>query len=67
MVLSQRIILHMKSTHAFQELQVHEGNTGFLAPEYQEILDESESLKAEFKKQPARLERLYGKAMDTTI
>ncbi|XP_016117674.1 Bardet-Biedl syndrome 7 protein-like, partial [Sinocyclocheilus grahami] len=45
---------------ALKELQVHEGNAGFLIPEYRSILDESAQLLEEYKKQPAHLERLYG-------
>lgn len=43
-----------------KELQVHEGNTDFLIPEYRCILEEAERLQEEYKKQPAHLERLYG-------
>nr|CAB3225183.1 Bardet-Biedl syndrome 7 protein homolog [Phallusia mammillata] len=52
---------------ALQELQVHEGSMDFLAPEYREILAEADKIKAEFKKQPARLERLYGMITDLFI
>ncbi|MEQ2215933.1 hypothetical protein XENOCAPTIV_008145, partial [Xenoophorus captivus] len=41
--------------------EVHEGNADFLIPEYRSILDESDNLLEEYKKQPAHLERLYGK------
>lgn len=44
-----------------QELQVQEGNADFLIPDYRSILDESDKLLEEYKKQPAHLERLYGK------
>lgn len=40
---------------------MHEGNADFLIPEYRNILDESARLLEEYKKQPAHLERLYGK------
>ena len=43
-----------------KELQVHEGNTNFLMPEYRCILEEADHLQEEYKKQPAHLERLYG-------
>ena len=43
-----------------KELQVHEGNTNFLIPEYRCILEEADHLQEEYKKQPAHLERLYG-------
>uniref|UniRef100_H2Y5K0 Bardet-Biedl syndrome 7 protein homolog n=1 Tax=Ciona savignyi TaxID=51511 RepID=H2Y5K0_CIOSA len=52
---------------ALQELQTHEGNMEFLAPEYQQILEDGEDLKIKFKKQPARLERLYGMVTDLFI
>ncbi|ELW62629.1 Short transient receptor potential channel 3 [Tupaia chinensis] len=45
---------------ALKELQVHEGNTDFLIPEYRCILEEADHLQEEYKKQPAHLERLYG-------
>ncbi|KAL2780868.1 Bardet-Biedl syndrome 7 protein isoform b [Daubentonia madagascariensis] len=45
---------------ALKELQVHEGNTDFLIPEYRSILEEADHLQEEYKKQPAHLERLYG-------
>ncbi|XP_074129907.1 BBSome complex member BBS7 isoform X2 [Sminthopsis crassicaudata] len=45
---------------ALKELQVHEGNTDFLIPEYRCILEEADRLQEEYKKQPAHLERLYG-------
>ena len=43
-----------------QELQVHETDLSFLTPEYRQILDNSDKLQNEFKKQPCHLERLYG-------
>ncbi|XP_016429094.1 BBSome complex member BBS7 [Sinocyclocheilus rhinocerous] len=52
---------------ALKELQVHEGNAGFLIPEYRSILDESAQLLEEYKKQPAHLERLYGMITDLFI
>lgn len=42
---------------------MHEGNADFLIPEYRNILDESARLLEEYKKQPAHLERLYGKQL----
>eukprot|EP00074_Homo_sapiens_P087979 XP_016863847.1 Bardet-Biedl syndrome 7 protein isoform X6 [Homo sapiens] len=45
---------------ALKELQIHEGNTNFLIPEYHCILEEADHLQEEYKKQPAHLERLYG-------
>ncbi|ERE90914.1 putative Bardet-Biedl syndrome 7 protein like protein [Cricetulus griseus] len=50
---------------ALKELQVHEGNTNFLIPEYRCILEEADHLQEEYKKQPAHLERLYGFGMDS--
>ncbi|KAJ8262423.1 hypothetical protein GJAV_G00166310 [Gymnothorax javanicus] len=52
---------------ALKELQVHEGNTDFLIPEYRSILEESTHLLEEYKKQPAHLERLYGMITDLFI
>ncbi|XP_066089945.1 Bardet-Biedl syndrome 7 protein isoform X1 [Saccopteryx bilineata] len=52
---------------ALKELQVHEGNTDFLIPEYRCILEEADHLQEEYKKQPARLERLYGMITDLFI
>jgi len=43
-----------------QELQVHENDVNYLSPEYQQILADADKLKAEYKKQPCHLERLYG-------
>ena len=44
-----------------KDLAAHEEDTSFFAPEYAYILNNSETLLAEFKRQPAKLERLYGK------
>uniref|UniRef100_A0A8C8ZHU1 Bardet-Biedl syndrome 7 n=1 Tax=Prolemur simus TaxID=1328070 RepID=A0A8C8ZHU1_PROSS len=52
---------------ALKELQVHEGNTDFLIPEYRSILEEADHLQEEYKKQPAHLERLYGMITDLFI
>ncbi|XP_043917464.1 Bardet-Biedl syndrome 7 protein [Protopterus annectens] len=52
---------------ALKELQVHEGNTDFLIPEYRSILEKSDHLLEEYKKQPAHLERLYGMITDLFI
>lgn len=41
--------------------------TCFLSDEYKEILNNSEGLLAEFKKQPCHLERLYGMITDLYI
>lgn len=50
-----------------KELQMHESDIGFFAPEYQKILDDAENLQAEYKKQPCHLERLYGMITDLYI
>ncbi|KAG8592857.1 hypothetical protein GDO81_000644 [Engystomops pustulosus] len=63
-------LLLAKKVHlidALKELQVHEGNTDFLIPEYRCILEEAEKLQEEYKKQPAHLERLYGMITDLFI
>lgn len=52
---------------ALKELQVYENDTSFLGQEYQEILENSEQLLEEFKKQPCHLERLYGMITDLFI
>ncbi|XP_030047637.1 BBSome complex member BBS7 [Microcaecilia unicolor] len=52
---------------ALKELQIHEGNMDFLIPEYRGILEESDQLLQEYKKQPAHLERLYGMITDLFI
>ncbi|XP_047271846.1 BBSome complex member BBS7 isoform X6 [Homo sapiens] len=52
---------------ALKELQIHEGNTNFLIPEYHCILEEADHLQEEYKKQPAHLERLYGMITDLFI
>lgn len=50
-----------------KDVAAHEADTSFLSPEYKYILDNSDSLEAMFKKQPARLERLYGMITDLYI
>ncbi|XP_018420239.1 PREDICTED: Bardet-Biedl syndrome 7 protein [Nanorana parkeri] len=63
-------LLLAKKVHlidALKELQVHEGNTDFLIPEYRTILEEADKLQEEYKKQPAHLERLYGMITDLFI
>lgn len=63
-------LLLAKKVHlidALKELQIHEGNTDFLIPEYRSILDDAEKLQEEYKKQPAQLERLYGMITDLFI
>ncbi|XP_040186282.1 Bardet-Biedl syndrome 7 protein [Rana temporaria] len=63
-------LLLAKKVHlidALKELQVHEGNSDFLIPEYRSILEEADKLQEEYKKQPAHLERLYGMITDLFI
>lgn len=63
-------LLLAKKVHlidALKELQVHEGNTDFLIPEYRSILEDADKLQEEYKKQPAHLERLYGMITDLFI
>ena len=47
---------------ALRDLEAHEEDMSFLSPEYQYILDHADELQAQFKRQPAQLERLYGKS-----
>ena len=44
-----------------KDLAAHEEDTSFFAPEYAYILNNAEVLTQEFKRQPAKLERIYGK------
>jgi hypothetical protein len=39
---------------------VNENSVSFLTPEYQEILQNAEKYKEEYKRSPSHLERLYG-------
>ena len=50
-----------------RDVAAHEPDTSFLSPEYQFILENSTNLETNFKKQPARLERLYGMITDLYI
>ena len=43
-----------------QELAINENSVSFLTPEYQEILENAEKYKDEYKRSPSHLERLYG-------
>ncbi|XP_048589295.1 Bardet-Biedl syndrome 7 protein homolog [Nematostella vectensis] len=52
---------------ALKELQGHEKDISFFAPEYKTILEEADQLQAEYKKQPCHLERLYGMITDLYI
>jgi len=45
-----------------RDLQAHEADvSSFLSPEYLHILEHADDLQVAFKKQPAQLERLYGR------
>ena len=50
-----------------KDLAAHEDDTSFLSPEYSYILDNAVDLQAQFKRQPAQLERLYGMITDLFI
>ena len=50
-----------------KELRTYEDDDSFLTEEYKDILDNSEQLLEEFKKQPCHLERLYGMVTDLYI
>ena len=50
-----------------KDLAAHEPDTTFLSPEYKYILENSVDLETMFKRQPARLERLYGMITDLYI
>ncbi|XP_049268144.1 Bardet-Biedl syndrome 7 protein homolog [Rhipicephalus sanguineus] len=63
LVLAKKIQL----VEALKDLKVYEGNADCLAPEYQDILERSDDLEMEFKKQPCHLERLYGMITDLYI
>lgn len=52
---------------ALKDLKAHENDLSFLAPEYQDILDHSDQLQQEYKRQPCHLERLYGMITDLYI
>ncbi|KAL1434870.1 hypothetical protein MTO96_001749 [Rhipicephalus appendiculatus] len=63
LVLAKKVQL----VEALKDLKVYEGNADCLAPEYQDILERSDELELEFKKQPCHLERLYGMITDLYI
>ena len=50
-----------------QELSVNENNTSFLTQEYQEILENADKIKEEYKRSPSHLERLYGNTSSIQI
>ncbi|XP_022700075.1 Bardet-Biedl syndrome 7 protein homolog isoform X2 [Varroa jacobsoni] len=49
---------------ALNELKVHEGDISFMPPQYGEILEQAAQLQTEHRRQPNRLERLYGMTTD---
>ena len=57
MILAKKVHL----IDALKDLAVNENTTSFLTPEYQEILENAEKYKLEYKRSPSHLERLYGK------
>jgi len=50
-----------------KDLAAHEPDTSFLSPEYKYILENCSQLDTQFRRQPARLERLYGMITDLYI
>jgi Bardet-Biedl syndrome 7 protein len=48
-------------------LSINENSTTFLTQEYQEILENADKLKEEYKRSPSHLERLYGMITDLFI
>ncbi|KAL5459878.1 hypothetical protein EMCRGX_G033265 [Ephydatia muelleri] len=49
---------------ALMELKAHEGDTSFLAPQCQFILENAEQMQEELKQQPSMIERLYALITD---
>ena len=50
-----------------KDVAANEADTEFLSAEYRFILDNTEQLEQQFRRQPARLERLYGMITDLYI
>ncbi|XP_075247418.1 BBSome complex member BBS7-like [Convolutriloba macropyga] len=50
-----------------KDLQMQEDDLNFLAPEYQEIIEQEQKIRSEYTRQPAHLERLYGMVTDLFI
>ncbi len=48
-------------------MSINENSTTFLTQEYQEILENADKLKEEYKRSPSHLERLYGMITDLFI
>ncbi|OQR68893.1 Bardet-Biedl syndrome 7 protein-like [Tropilaelaps mercedesae] len=69
LLLSRKIQLidalhELKVSKCLSLMQVHEGDASFMPPQYREILDQAAQLQAEHRRQPNRLERLYGMTTD---
>lgn len=52
---------------ALKEIKLQDGAMGFLAPEYKEIIDNSDKIQREFKNRPRALEMLYGLITDLYV
>ncbi|CAG0885753.1 unnamed protein product [Cyprideis torosa] len=50
-----------------REIQLHEQNIDFLAPEFGEVLENADALKEEYQRQPCYLDRLFGMITDLYI
>ena len=50
-----------------KDLAAHEEDTSFFAPEYAYILNNADVLMQEFKRQPAKLERIYGNLIKNVL
>jgi Bardet-Biedl syndrome 7 protein len=50
-----------------KDLAAHEEDTSFFAPEYAYILNNADVLMQEFKRQPAKLERIYGNLINNVL
>lgn len=63
MILAKKVHL----IDALKELSINESSVSFLTPDYQEILENADKYKEEYKKSPSHLERLYGMITDLYI
>jgi len=61
MILAKKVHL----IEALKDISINENSVSFLTPEYQEILENAEKYKEEYKRSPSHLERLYGMAKFT--
>lgn len=52
---------------ALREIRLADGEMTFLAPEYREVLENTEKIKREFKNRPRALEMLYGLVTDAFV